>query len=127
MPPHGKTPATLIGGGAELAFAFERSTTRTIVTVSGQLDRETANRFAAALAEGAKGSQFVDLDLRLVKHMDSQGLRILIATSAAEPGQHFKVTEASAQVRSLLVMTGLADVLGLRALEGAAGDNAPAA
>ena len=105
-----------IGGGAPLAVTMaDRPDTPpgvAVIVASGELDRETAPRLADRLVAAVGDHTSVDLDLDGITFIDSQGLRVLIeAKLRAGNDKRVRITAASTQVRQLLDMTGLTELL----------------
>ena len=78
------------------------------VRVSGEVDLATAPELERALREALGFARLVLLDLHDMSFMDSTGLRLLLDTSvrARVRGARVVLTGASAQVESLLDVTG---------------------
>jgi anti-sigma B factor antagonist len=79
----------------------------TTVRWEGEIDARTYSRFAAALDRAAaSGRRPVRVDLSGVTFIDSAGLRALIRAHQRNPLQ---LVSPSAQVRSVLDLTGLSE------------------
>lgn len=104
-----------IGGGAPLQVTETMSPSGSVLSVRGELDRETTPRLAAALRQAVAGpADRIEIDLSGVTFIDSQGLRILLeAKRRAREGTAVVVVHPSSQVERLLQMTGVAELLGL--------------
>lgn len=104
-----------IGGGAPLKVV-RRSTGREVVlSVEGELDRETTPRLATALSGAlAETAERIELDLSGVTFIDSHGLRILLdARRRAGDETDVVVVRPSAQVSRLLHLTGVTELFGI--------------
>lgn len=84
------------------------------VVVGGEVDLATAPTLAAALADAFERTDRVELDLSLVRFMDSQGLGVLVQARPDEASnRRLVVVDGSRAVRRLLAVTGLNDVFEL--------------
>jgi anti-anti-sigma factor len=92
-----------------------------MVTVSGEIDMETASQFRdAALGALAHGPGTVELDLSGVTFMDSAGLHVLLATRrrAALVGAQLVVSDRSRVVGRLLDIAGVSGLIPRAAARG---------
>lgn len=81
------------------------------VVVGGEVDLATSPILADALAEAFDRTDRVELDLSLVRFMDSQGLGVLVhARPPDDSPRRLVVVGGSPAVRRLLAVTGLSDV-----------------
>ena len=86
----------------------------TLVVASGRLDMVSAPDFKSLIASTVKdGSACVVVDLAGVKFMDSSGLGALISglRVARQAGGRFLIAAATAQVRAVLQVTQVDQVL----------------
>ena len=106
MPPAGRS-----------AFRIQtrRDNGSVVVTLSGELDQETAPKLRSKLATliPAAGSSSVVLDLAELTFVDSTGLATFAGayTRLREQGGDLSVARASGPVSKALEITGLADIL----------------
>jgi anti-anti-sigma factor len=101
-----------------------RDQAEALVLLSGELDASTAGQLYEQLAELTReGVTHVTLDLSELEFMDSTGLSVVIAehkrTSAS--GGELIVLSPQSQVRRVLEITGLTDILHIRSEEQSAG------
>ena len=87
------------------------------VTLAGDLiGGSEAMQFAVDLREALAGRKFaaIEVDASQVGFVNSSGLGMLIAArqSALEHGAEFRMTGAGAQLKSLLTVTKLTDIMG---------------
>lgn len=87
----------------------------TIVSLTGDLDPATAPKLQAAVDAAIADAVVtrVVLDLRGVNFLDSSGLRVFVTTreALAERGGNLVLRNASANIRRLLDITGLGEVI----------------
>ncbi len=87
-----------------------RTEASAIVAVSGELDMRTAPWLAEELRRAQRWGVQVILDLERVEFMDCSGVRVLVrASESSEP--RLRVTPGPEQVRRLLALTGVGDLL----------------
>jgi anti-sigma B factor antagonist len=87
-----------------------RTEASAIVTVSGELDMRSAPWLAEELRRAQRWGVQIILDLDRVEFMDCSGVRVLArASESSEP--RLRVTAGSEQVRKLLALTGVGDLL----------------
>lgn len=93
-------PLTITASGDE-------RTTR--LTLTGEIDIETADAARERIAGALDAADHVELDLRGVTFIDSYGLRALVGLhGVVEPGRGaFSIVDASPQVRRSFTVTGL--------------------
>jgi anti-anti-sigma factor len=84
----------------------------TLVTLDGDLDCVSADALSAALERLGGRGEWVLLDAGAVGFVDSAGLRALVA-ARQRFGARLVVIHASPQLRHLVRITGLQDVLAL--------------
>ncbi|GAA3085856.1 STAS domain-containing protein [Streptomyces roseofulvus] len=85
-----------------------------VLTVSGELDMETADRLREVLAEQfGQGRRRVVLDLSALDFMDSSGLNVLIQAviRAREAGGDLYLAGPTPAVRRILEITGVTTTL----------------
>ncbi len=87
---------------------------RTVFTVRGEIDLQTAQLLEGAVDAhhlGRRRPGDILLDLASVTFMDSTGISVLLRLRrvAAVRGQHIRVIAASATVREVFTLTGLAE------------------
>src|ERR1700749_3619940 len=82
---------------------------RVVVSVSGEIDAATAERFEADLLPATAGAASVALDLSEVTFMDSSGLRALVTVHGEVSGRGgtVELRAASSVVDRILSVTGL--------------------
>ncbi|AOS64853.1 STAS domain-containing protein [Actinoalloteichus hymeniacidonis] len=89
----------------------------TTLSVSGEVDLSTAGELEAELGKaiGAAGTEEVVTDVAGVSFMDSAGLRVLVGALrlADERGVRLTVVNPQSQLRKIIEITGLSEVLGL--------------
>lgn len=85
--------------------------TRTTLAVTGFVDISNSAMLVEAGLDALSGSGSLALDLAEVDFMDSTGISALVelALEAQRGGVEFEIGAASAQVRRVLELTGLAD------------------
>lgn len=87
----------------------------TVVTPSGEIDRDTAPQMHAVLGEAvrAAGTGSVVVDLHRVSFMDSSGIGALLAAHrlARSTGATLRVRDPAPQVRMVLDITNVWDLL----------------
>lgn len=88
------------------------------VKASGELDLATAPHFEDALDEAARASSVVEVDLRDITYMASEGLRVLLAAQRRLSSQVVLV-EPSPAVTRLLELTDLVSHFAVRQASGA--------
>ena len=94
----------------------EQQGERVVVGAWGELDLASATEFEAKLRQAIKGSASgVVLDLGGVTFMDSAGLHVLISAAAVAhgTGRQLIVLRGSEQVRQVIEMSGVSDLLPL--------------
>ncbi len=105
------------GPGGPPPFTVEtvRSDSGTVICASGELDIATVDALQAALDDGARLGDPIELDMTEVTFIDSSGLRTLIVAheSASAEDREFAVVPSKA-VRKLLDLAGLAQFIPLR-------------
>ncbi|SFO91548.1 stage II sporulation protein AA (anti-sigma F factor antagonist) [Amycolatopsis arida] len=86
-----------------------------VLTVSGEVDLATAGEVTDAIeaALRAPGTESVEVNLTEVSFLDSSGLRALVAGQkrAEEAGKRLVVSDPQPQVRKVMEITGLSEVL----------------
>lgn len=81
------------------------------VVVGGEVDLATSPILAEALADAFDRTDQVELDLSLVRFMDSQGLGVLVHARPDDASpRRLVVVDGSPAVRRLLAVTGLNEV-----------------
>lgn len=84
------------------------------VAVHGDVDLATAPQLATALRDAFARNDRVELDLSMVRFMDSQGLGVLVHARPDDGStQRLRIVDGSPAVRRLLAVTGLGDVFEL--------------
>ena len=98
---------------AELRFSTEPHGTSVVVTVQGELDVTSSQRFDDCLSEAAAESDQVILDMSEVDFMDTTALAVIVAhwRRAADEGGRFLLAGARYRYTKALWITGLADRL----------------
>jgi anti-anti-sigma factor len=84
------------------------------LTVSGELDLATRDDLRDELKRaGASGAGHILLDLRDLTFIDSTGIAILVEAHqrSAKKGRRLRVLSVDGQVREVLELTGLTEVL----------------
>jgi anti-sigma B factor antagonist len=100
-------------GIPDFAVATKRDSGESVVTVSGEVDVETAPRLRKALiSAGALPSPRVVVDLREVTFLDSTGLGVLVAglKRARENGGDLRLVATSSHILRMLAITRLDSV-----------------
>lgn len=94
-----------------------------IVTVQGEIDFDNADELAQCVREAVlEGSaSIVQVDLRDASLLDSTGLGALIEgfRAASDSGVRLIVTNPTPTFRRVLTVTGLTEIFGLTATDGA--------
>ena len=98
----------------ELSAPLTVSTTDTpagpVITVGGELDASNVDRLRSEVdSQLARGPETLRFDLSGVTFMDSSGIALLIRTT--KTGTSVRILAPSVPVRTVIEMTGLADVL----------------
>jgi SulP family sulfate permease len=106
--------ATTSGNPRLLGVEKEQSGTTLIVRLSGELDVASGRKLETVL-EGHDGSESLVLDLASLKFIDSAGLRTIyeLWTVARDDGLSVTITGVSGQVRGVMGVTGLDEILPL--------------
>lgn len=87
-----------------------------VITVHGEIDLSTADQLRTALEAASDGCAQVEVDLEGTTFMDSSGLAVLVdAHLQRDPSHRLVVRNPSAVVRQLLDVSGVAQVLDVRA------------
>jgi len=90
--------------------------THVVVTVTGELDLDTTERLWIGLAPLLVRGAVVILDARLLRFMDSSGLRVLIQASqrAAAAGAKFRVAALAGAAARVVELAGVGEQLSVR-------------
>jgi len=98
---------------AELRFSLEPHGASVIVSVQGELDVTSSQRFDDCLSEAAGESDQVILDMSAVDFMDTTALAVIVAhwRRHADEGGRFLLAGARYRYTKALWITGLADRL----------------
>jgi anti-sigma B factor antagonist len=98
---------------AELRFSMETHGASAVVTVQGELDVTSSQRFDDCLSEAAAASDRVILDMSKVDFMDTTALAVIVAhwRRQADEGGAFLLAGARYRYTKALWITGLADRL----------------
>jgi anti-anti-sigma factor len=98
---------------AELRFSIESRGASAVVSVQGELDVTSSQRFDDCLSEAAADSDQVILDMSEVDFMDTTALAVIVAhwRRAADEGGRFLLAGARYRYTKALWITGLADRL----------------
>ena len=98
---------------AELRFSIEPRGASVVVSVQGELDVTSSQRFDDCLSEAAALSDRVILDMSEVDFMDTTALAVIVAhwRRAADEGGRFLLAGARYRCTKALWITGLADRL----------------
>ena len=98
---------------AELRFAMETHGASVVVSVQGELDVTSSQRFDDFLSEAAAASDRVILDMSKVDFMDTTALAVIVAhwRRQADEGGQFLLAGARYRYTKALWITGLADRL----------------
>jgi anti-sigma B factor antagonist len=98
---------------AELRFSIEPFGASVVVSVQGELDVTSSQRFDDCLSEAAAESDQVILDMSAVDFMDTTALAVIVAhwRRAADEGDRFLLAGARYRYTKALWITGLADRL----------------
>jgi anti-anti-sigma factor len=83
-----------------------------VVWLSGELDMATADSFSQAVTSGLDGQQPV-LDFSGLTFVDSTGIRAILQL-AQEKGQAVVLRNVPANIRKVLVITGVNESTGVR-------------
>jgi anti-sigma B factor antagonist len=100
---------------AELRFSIEPRGASVVVSVQGELDVTSSQRFDDCLSEAAAESDQVILDMSRVDFMDTTALSVIVAhwRRTADEGGRFLLAGARYRYTKALWITGLADRLPL--------------
>jgi len=100
---------------AELRFSIEPRGASVVVSVQGELDVTSSQRFDDCLSEAAAQSHQVILDMSEVDFMDTTALSVIVAhwRRQTEEGGQFLLAGARYRYTKALWITGLADRLPL--------------
>ena len=98
---------------AELRFSIEPHGASVVVSVRGELDITSSQRFDECLSEAAAESDQVILDMSKVDFMDTTALAVIVShwRRQADEGGRFLVAGARYRYTKALWITGLADRL----------------
>ena len=98
---------------AELRFSMQTHGASVVVSVQGELDITSSQRFDDRLAEAAAASDQVILDMSAVDFMDTTALSVIVThwRRQAEEGGVFLLAGARYRYTKALWITGLADRL----------------
>jgi anti-sigma B factor antagonist len=98
---------------AELSFSTEPHGASVVVSVRGELDVTSSERFDDCLAEAAVGSDRVILDMSAVDFMDTTALAVIVGhwRRQVAAGGTFLLAGARYRYTKALWITGLADRL----------------
>ena len=98
---------------AELRFSIEPRSASVVVSVQGELDVTSSQRFDDCLSEAAAESDQVILDMSEVDFMDTTALAVIVARwrRQADVGGQFLLAGARYRYTKALWITGLADRL----------------
>ncbi len=98
---------------AELRFSLEPHGASVVVSVQGELDITSSQRFDDCLSEAASESDQVILDMSTVDFMDTTALAVIVAhwRRHADEGGQFLLAGARYRYTKALWITGLADRL----------------
>jgi anti-sigma B factor antagonist len=98
---------------AELRFSMEARGASVVVSVQGELDITSSQRFDDRLSEAAAASDQVILDMSAVDFMDTTALAVIVAhwRRQTEEGGVFLLAGARYRYTKALWITGLADRL----------------
>ena len=98
---------------AELGFSMEAHGASVVVSVQGELDVTSSQRFDDCLSEAAAESDRVILDMSKVDFMDTTALAVIVAhwRRHADEGGQFLLAGARYRYTKALWITGLADRL----------------
>ena len=98
---------------AELRFSIEPRGASVVVSVQGELDVTSSQRFDDCLSEAAALSDRVILDMSEVDFMDTTALAVIVARwrRQADVGGQFLLAGARYRYTKALWITGLADRL----------------
>ena len=98
---------------AELRFSMEARGATVVVSVHGELDVTSSQRFDDCLAEAAAASDQVILDMSAVDFMDTTALAVIVThwRRLADEGGRFLLAGARYRYTKALWITGLADRL----------------
>ena len=98
---------------AELRFSMETHGASAVVSVQGELDVTSSQRFDDFLSEAAAESGQVILDMSKVDFMDTTALAVIVAhwRRQADEGGAFLLAGARYRYTKALWITGLADRL----------------
>ena len=101
-----------------MSFDVSTADGRAVVAVDGELDAYTSHELRTCLAElDEEGVTRIAVDLRRLTFVDSSGLGVLMgaARRARDRGGQVVLREVSPQIRRVLDVTGLSDLLPLEA------------
>jgi len=98
---------------AELRFSIEPRGASVVVSVQGELDVTSSQRFDDCLSEAAAESSQVILDMSTVDFMDTTALSVIVAhwRRQTDEGGQFLLAGARYRYTKALWITGLADRL----------------
>jgi len=98
---------------AELRFSIEPHGASVVVSVHGELDVTSSQRFDDCLSEAAAESDQVILDMSAIDFMDTTALAVIVAhwRRAVDEGGRFLLAGARYRYTKALWITGLADRL----------------
>lgn len=99
----------------DLDLSTRRLGDRTVVSVGGEVDLETASQLGDHALEALHEGPHMVLDLTQVSFMDSTGLKVLLSVQrrAELAGGSLALAGASRSVRKILALTGLDQSFGL--------------
>ncbi len=105
--------ASAIVGKPVLQIEAQSDPIQVILHCSGKLVRETSEQWQQAVRERLRGTNLVVLDFTNINYIDSSGIGSLVGVylAAKHAGCRLKLINVTSQVRKLLNMTHLAEVL----------------
>ena len=99
------------GPQATLSYGIHGSGERQVVTLAGDIDLASAGSLRTVLVEVAQRASSVEVDLLMVRFLDSAGIGALVAgrNAAHANGCTFRVRRVSEPVRAILEVSALLD------------------
>ena len=100
----------------DLVVEVTRHDAHAVVSVRGEIDLSTADRFRAAMDEAMRGCGSVEVDLAGTTFMDSSGLAVLVGAHQrlGQAQEALVVRDPSPTIRKVLQISGVGALLDVR-------------
>jgi anti-anti-sigma factor len=96
-----------------MTITQNQSDEKLVLALEGRLDTITAPLLQEQLIPGFDKAKYVQLDFRQLAYVSSAGLRVLLVgeKTAKARGGTLTLVNVSAEIKDILEMTGLCDIL----------------